>query len=153
MCCILSCFNCVWLFVTLWIVAHQTPLPMGFSRQGYQSGLSCPLLGNPSNPGIESTSLTSSALAGGFFPTRATWKGQHIGDLWPIIKINPTQVLFSGNHRRNILKPLSPSKLSHNSGGTTEAGREILGDVRPLTFLLQGSQKDSSFGNVVKFIF
>jgi len=35
----LSCFSCVWLFETLWIVARQTPLPMGFSRQDYWSAL------------------------------------------------------------------------------------------------------------------
>ena len=33
--CVLSCFNCVWLFTTLWTVAHQAPLSMGFCRQGY----------------------------------------------------------------------------------------------------------------------
>ena len=31
--CVLSHFSCVWLFVTLWTVARQTPLSMGFSRQ------------------------------------------------------------------------------------------------------------------------
>ena len=30
------------LFVTLWTVAHQTPLSMEFSRQDYWSGLSFP---------------------------------------------------------------------------------------------------------------
>ena len=32
------------LFVTLWIVAHQAPPPMGFSRQEYWSGLPFPYL-------------------------------------------------------------------------------------------------------------
>ena len=31
----LSCFNRVQLFATLWTVAHQTPLSVGFSRQEY----------------------------------------------------------------------------------------------------------------------
>ena len=35
----------VWLFVTPWTVAHQTPLSMGFSRQGYWSGLPFPTPG------------------------------------------------------------------------------------------------------------
>ena len=39
---------------------------MGFSRQGYWSGLPCPLPEDLSNPGIKSTSLTSPELAGGF---------------------------------------------------------------------------------------
>ena len=34
----------VWLFVTPWIVAHQAPLSMGFSRQEYWSGLPILLL-------------------------------------------------------------------------------------------------------------
>ena len=34
----LTCFSCVQLFVTLWTVAYQSPLSMGFSRQEYWSG-------------------------------------------------------------------------------------------------------------------
>ena len=34
-------------------VACQTPLPMGFSRQEYWSGLPFPSLGDLPNPGIE----------------------------------------------------------------------------------------------------
>ena len=34
--------SCIWLFVTLWIVAHQAPLSMRFSRQEYRSGLPFP---------------------------------------------------------------------------------------------------------------
>ena len=36
----------VWIFVTLWTVAHQVPLSMGFSRQEYWSRLPCPSPGN-----------------------------------------------------------------------------------------------------------
>ena len=35
-------FGCVQLCVTLWTVAHQAPLSMGFSKQEYWSGLPCP---------------------------------------------------------------------------------------------------------------
>ena len=42
----LSCFSHVWLFVTPWTVACQAPLSMGFSRQEYWTGLSCPLPGH-----------------------------------------------------------------------------------------------------------
>ena len=45
---------------------------MGFSRQEYWSGLPCPPPGNPADREIEPTSLTSPALAGGFFTTSAT---------------------------------------------------------------------------------
>ena len=61
-------------FVTPWIIAHQAPLSMEFSRQEYWSGLPFPLPGDLPNPGIESVSLVSPALARGFFTTRATWE-------------------------------------------------------------------------------
>ena len=34
-CAVLSHFSCVQLFATLWTLAHQAPLSMGFSRQEY----------------------------------------------------------------------------------------------------------------------
>ena len=43
----------VQLFVTLWTVAYQALLSMGFSRQEYWSGLLFPSPGDLSNPGIE----------------------------------------------------------------------------------------------------
>ena len=46
-------FSHVRLFATPWTVAHQAPLSMGFSRQGYWSGLPCPSPGNLPNPAIE----------------------------------------------------------------------------------------------------
>ena len=49
----LSCFSYVQFFVTLWTVAHQAPLFMGFSRKEYWNGLPCPPPGHLSNPGIE----------------------------------------------------------------------------------------------------
>ena len=44
--CVLSRFSHVWLFATLWTIACQVPLSMGFSRKEYWSGLSCPLQGS-----------------------------------------------------------------------------------------------------------
>ena len=40
--CVLSYFNCVRQFVTLWTVAHQAPLSIRFSKQEYWSGFPCP---------------------------------------------------------------------------------------------------------------
>ena len=48
--CMLHSFSCVWLFETLWTIAHQSPLSMGFSRQKYWSGLSCPSPGDLPDP-------------------------------------------------------------------------------------------------------
>ena len=70
----LSYFSHVQLFAMLWTVVHQAPLCMGFSRQEYWNGLSCPPPGDLLNPGIEPESLTSPALAGGIFTTSATWE-------------------------------------------------------------------------------
>ena len=52
---------------TPWTVAHQVLLSMGFSRQGYCSGLPLPPPGDLLDPGIEPVSLTS-ALQGGSLP-------------------------------------------------------------------------------------
>ena len=51
--CMLSHLSCVQLFVTLWTVACQAPLSMGFSRQEHWSGLLCPPPGDLPNPGIK----------------------------------------------------------------------------------------------------
>ena len=64
-----SHFSCVRLSATLWPVARRAPMSMGFSRQECWRGLPCPPPGDLSNPGIEPASLTSPALAGGFFTT------------------------------------------------------------------------------------
>ena len=75
---VLSHCSHVWLFATLWTIAHQAPLSMGFSRQEYWSGLSCSPPGDLPNPGIKPASLMSPALAGGFFTTSATWEAPAI---------------------------------------------------------------------------
>ena len=67
-------FSCVQPFATLWTIAHQAPLSMGFPRQEYWSGLPFPLPRDLSNPGIEPMSLVSPALAGGFFTTSTPWE-------------------------------------------------------------------------------
>ena len=71
---LLSWFSHIQLFLTLWIVAHQAPLSMGFSRKVYWSGLPISPLGDHPHPGIKTMSLTPLALAGGFFTTSATWE-------------------------------------------------------------------------------
>ena len=40
-------------FLTPWVVAHQAPLSMGFSKQEYWSGLPYPPPGDLFNPGIK----------------------------------------------------------------------------------------------------
>ena len=60
--CMLSCFSRVRLAVILWTVAHQAPLSMGFSRQGYWSGLPFPPPGDLPHPGIEPVSPEAPVL-------------------------------------------------------------------------------------------
>ena len=62
------------LFATPWTLAHQTPLPMGFYRQEYWSGLPFPPPRDLPDAGIEPASPMSPALAGGFFTTEPPGK-------------------------------------------------------------------------------
>ena len=64
----------VQLFSTLWTIAHQAARSMRFSRQEYWSRYPCPPPGDLPDPGIKPVSLTSPALASGFFTTSATWE-------------------------------------------------------------------------------
>ena len=54
--CMLSRFSHVQLFATVWTLAHQPPMSMGFSRQEYWSELPCPPPGDLPDPGIKSES-------------------------------------------------------------------------------------------------
>ena len=74
--CVLSCFSCVPRFVIPRTIARQAPLSMEFSKQVYWGGLPCPPSEDLPDPGIESESLSSPALAGEFFTTDATWEAQ-----------------------------------------------------------------------------
>ena len=69
-----GCFSCVWLFVTPCTIARQAPLSMGFSRQEYWSGLSCPPPGDLPDPGIGPTSLVSPAMQVDSLPTQPPGK-------------------------------------------------------------------------------
>ena len=52
----------------------QAPLSMELFRQEYRSGLPCPPPGDLPDPGIETSSLASPSLDGGFFTIRSTWE-------------------------------------------------------------------------------
>ena len=98
--CMLTRVSRVQLFATLWTVACQAPLSMGFSRQGHWSELPCPPLGDLPNPGIEPVSLLSPTLAGGFFTTRAIWEALFYRE-WFLCRewINNKGLLYStGNY-------------------------------------------------------
>ena len=54
--CLLSHFSCAQLFATLWTVALQAPVSMGFSRQRILQRLSFPSPGDLPDPGIKPVS-------------------------------------------------------------------------------------------------
>ena len=78
----LSYLSHVQLSVTLWTVALQAPLSVGFSRQEYGAGCHILFQYLP-NAGIKPTSLMSPALAGRFFTTSTTWEEKK-----PWIRVN-----------------------------------------------------------------
>ena len=71
--CVLSHFSLARLLATLWTVAHQVLLSMGFSRQENWSELPCSPPGDLPDPGIKPMSLMSPELADRFFITSANW--------------------------------------------------------------------------------
>ena len=64
----LSHFSHVQLFATLWSIACQAPLSMGFSRQEYWSGLPFPAPGDLPDPGIKFESPMSPVLQADSLP-------------------------------------------------------------------------------------
>ena len=76
----LSHFSCVRLFVTLWMVAHQAPLSMGFSSQEYWSGLPYPPSRGSSRP-RDRTHISYDSC----FGTSAAWEA-HISGSFPLKK-------------------------------------------------------------------
>ena len=86
--CVLSHISSIRLCATSWTVARQAPLSVEFSRQEYWSGLPFLSPGDLPDPGIEPVSLTSPALAGGFFTTSTTWEALKL----------PQSATFSHSH-------------------------------------------------------
>ena len=82
--CVLRHFSCVWLFVTLWTVAHQAPLSMGLSRQATPGDFPQPgiklmspalqveslLLSHRRSPGERYTNLINRKSFPPYYPTR-----------------------------------------------------------------------------------
>ena len=64
-------------------VTHQAPLPMGFSRQKYWSGLPCPPPGDLPNPGIKPRSppLQADSLLGPLLRLKGTKSAEGAGGL------------------------------------------------------------------------
>ena len=139
-----SNFSRVQLCATPWTAACQAPLPMGFSRQEDWSGLPCPPPGDLPDPGIESASVMSPALARGFFTPRVTHReaphrvltkirtaqahapatGPQTPGCVPEPSPGPVSLPYSGSqalccsgHSSGILKPAYPSATPRSCPG------------------------------------
>ena len=73
----------VQLFVTPWTIAHQAPLPMGFSRQEYWSGLPFPIPGDLPSPEVVSC---VSCIGKRILYCRATKEAQLLHYIFPSTK-------------------------------------------------------------------
>ena len=98
--CVLSHSSHVWLFATLWTVAHKAPLSVGFSRQEYWSGLPGPPPGDLLDPGFEPMCLKSPTLAHGFFTTSTTWEAQCASST--LYKYSTTCIILDVIYSKNI---------------------------------------------------
>ena len=91
---------------------------MGFSRQEYWNGLPFPSAGELPNPGINPTSLTSPALAGGFFPGGPPGKPLHAteGSILKHKSDHVTSAPVSPSHpiKKHATYPLPPRTLFPN---------------------------------------
>ena len=100
----------VWLLASLWTVAFQTPLSIGFSRQKYWNGLPVPPPGDLPDPGIKLQSPASLILAGRFFTSEPLGK--------PLVYngsfLNSLFYFFLGKLSRSIGHPSSKKKFFHS---------------------------------------
>ena len=90
-------FSPVSLSVTPWAVACRAPLPIGFSRQEYWSGLLCPPPRDLPDTGIKLESLMSPALASRFFTTEPPGKPtvNVVLHIWKLLRID-----FKSSHQK-----------------------------------------------------
>ena len=87
--------------MTLWTVAHQTPLSVGFSRQEYKSALPFPSPGDIPDPGRDQTrSLMLPASGGTSLSIKNLliyWGGQKVCSVFSIRSYGKTQTNFLAN--------------------------------------------------------
>ena len=79
--CLILCaqqLSCVQLFQLHKTVLRHAPLPMGFPRQEYWSGLVLPSPGDLSDPDIEPSPPAFTVLPGGFLTTSTIKEAPHI---------------------------------------------------------------------------
>ena len=101
---LLSCVGELWT-VTLWTVAYQAPLSMGFSRQEYWSGLPLPSPGDLPDPGIEAGSPSLQADTLPSKPPGKNWI-KDLLNMPPPIRTRPSFPLSQSLPSGSFHKPL-----------------------------------------------
>ena len=78
LCCMLSCFSHVQLFVTLWTVVHQVPSVHGILQARILGWVAMPFSRGSSRPMVGTHPSCSCCSVGGFFTTEPPGKLKHI---------------------------------------------------------------------------
>ena len=87
----------VWLFVTLWMVAHQAPLSMGILQARIVEWLAMPSSSRGSSQ--PSNQIGVSCIGGRFFNSRATWEVLYTFYL----SLNSWMILIMGKQKIKLL--------------------------------------------------
>ena len=115
--CMLSHFSCVQLFATLWIVAHQSPLSMRFSRQKYQSRLLALLQGIFRTQGSNLLLLCLLHWQVGFLPLVPPGKPQPVIELkletpaFPKVCAFTPELYYRSLHFKGVSIPHKPYEM------------------------------------------
>ena len=120
-----------------WTVAHQAPLSMGFSRQGYWSGCHALLQGIFPTQGSNPMSFASPGLAGGFFTTSATYwnesekKSESEVAQWCQILCDPTDCILPDSSAHEIFQGRIPElvAISFPRGSSRPRDRTLVSSI------------------------
>ena len=110
-CALLNCFS----GVTLWTVARQTPLSIGFSRQEYWSGLPCPPPGDLPDSRMEPSLLCLLHWQVGSLPLAPPGKPflvKAVGLFWEVSGPEFQQAFSSSPHSTSLQSAWCPPSIS-----------------------------------------
>ena len=143
--CVPSCSVVLDSFVTLWTIACQAPVSMGFSSHEYWSVLPFPSPGDLPNPGIKPT---SPALAGRFFTSEplgslrdATFSSVQFSRSVVSNSLRPHE----SQHARPPCPSPTPGVHSDSSPSNQWCHPAILSSVIPFSSCPQSLPKSESF--------
>ena len=94
----LSHFSCAGLFATIWTIAHQAPLSVGFSWQEYWSGLPFSSLGDLHHPGVKPVSLCLLRWQAGSLPLAPPGKPYFLLNTLYLIHLGPIDFELLANN-------------------------------------------------------